>query len=742
MKNFFTIVFALAFIASVYPQTWNRQSGPLHDIQIVQFDNEETMYGYYNSYMYRSKDLGEHWEIIKKFPYTQSSYNDPAPGVINGLFLMGNGELAIHYKDSLYISGDRGLTFNDTSYFPSPYTAVNYFRITHDNMIFNPEAYSTDYGHSFTNYAADDTLYKNLRYIDNDGNFYSYGSTSGKGYKWRIDSDIITESVIPSYIDSLGHIILYGVFGRTFYTRYYLGTKFQEYISVNGDTAANAALNARPVFDDIFYTMNGLYRAKLDSIPDYYTDSTGIKYPKYISSWTLLANVFKSPNSMSYIFKGPEKGTLLAKGEVRTGFYSYYYFFKSYDNGASWDTIITRCEDQKFNTEALRPQGFYFAGTNGYGLWEGGYDSYSMTKLFSNLDIKKYVRSSGGMYYIADMQDGGLTLYNTDGFHTSTDMSTQLGVHPRLLSAAGTVVAFADDSNSVYASVNSGAFKKVLDNAGLPDPAKSRITGLFADNNKIYAAISNPDSTCGIAVINSDGTVSKEYKPDGAQGFTCFAKDKEGAVYAGGDGKSIYKLAADDSLWRALPFEIISVQDLTADSAGVIYAGVIKNSGEYIYSAVYYTADGGESWSLFASPLDSAAGGTDYSALSKINDMDANDKYVAAVTDWNVFASLRANYIGAKDEKPQVAESYTLDQNYPNPFNPGTVISFNLPKASKIKLSIYNTLGQLVSVLANGDFAAGSHKIEFNGKTLSSGIYFYSLEAGNFRSIRKMVLMK
>lgn len=86
--------------------------------------------------------------------------------------------------------------------------------------------------------------------------------------------------------------------------------------------------------------------------------------------------------------------------------------------------------------------------------------------------------------------------------------------------------------------------------------------------------------------------------------------------------------------------------------------------------------------------------------------------------------------------------SFILKQNYPNPFNPTTTISYSLLSAAKIKLNVYNILGQEVKILENEFKHAGNYSINFNTSHLPSGIYFYKLEAGQFSRIKKMILMK
>jgi len=101
----------------------------------------------------------------------------------------------------------------------------------------------------------------------------------------------------------------------------------------------------------------------------------------------------------------------------------------------------------------------------------------------------------------------------------------------------------------------------------------------------------------------------------------------------------------------------------------------------------------------------------------------------------------------AIESEHPIVESYALAQNYPNPFNPTTVISFQLPVAAEVSLSIYNINGQLVRRLANGEFAGGRHSIVWDaaddrGLRVSSGVYFYVIKAGEFNAQRKLVLMK
>jgi hypothetical protein len=101
---------------------------------------------------------------------------------------------------------------------------------------------------------------------------------------------------------------------------------------------------------------------------------------------------------------------------------------------------------------------------------------------------------------------------------------------------------------------------------------------------------------------------------------------------------------------------------------------------------------------------------------------------------------------GAGDT-PKAPAEFALRQNYPNPFNPVTMIPFDIKERVHVSLKIYNIRGQVVRTLADETMDARSYGLEWDGnndtgQTVSSGIYFYKLVAGDFQDVRKLVLMK
>lgn len=111
------------------------------------------------------------------------------------------------------------------------------------------------------------------------------------------------------------------------------------------------------------------------------------------------------------------------------------------------------------------------------------------------------------------------------------------------------------------------------------------------------------------------------------------------------------------------------------------------------------------------------------------------------VSPWSDVYHFTVNLTGVEDET-QLPKEFALNQNYPNPFNPSTVITYHLPKASNVKLIIYDVLGNEIATFVDEYKPAGKYEVEFNASSLSSGVYLYKLQAGDFFQTKKMILMK
>jgi hypothetical protein len=139
------------------------------------------------------------------------------------------------------------------------------------------------------------------------------------------------------------------------------------------------------------------------------------------------------------------------------------------------------------------------------------------------------------------------------------------------------------------------------------------------------------------------------------------------------------------------------------------------------YVAGYGTTTEPKAYSFVDTKLETGS----YSYRLKQIDLDGNYKYSEEV---NVDV--------------EVPIEYALEQNYPNPFNPSTTIKYSIPEDGFVKLAVYNMLGEQVATLVNAQQKSGRYEINFNASNLASGIYLYRLEAQNYLSIKKMILIK
>lgn len=103
---------------------------------------------------------------------------------------------------------------------------------------------------------------------------------------------------------------------------------------------------------------------------------------------------------------------------------------------------------------------------------------------------------------------------------------------------------------------------------------------------------------------------------------------------------------------------------------------------------------------------------------------------------------LNAVLTGVNQTSTEVPVSYLLEQNYPNPFNPVTNINFSMVKSGNAKLTVFDVTGKEIEVLINENLSAGSYTADFDASKLTSGVYFYRLEANDFVQTKKMMLVK
>ncbi len=175
-----------------------------------------------------------------------------------------------------------------------------------------------------------------------------------------------------------------------------------------------------------------------------------------------------------------------------------------------------------------------------------------------------------------------------------------------------------------------------------------------------------------------------------------------------------------------------------ADTFGVavtMYTGISPMAG-----GIFMTGATASSYTQFSVPLTYASDQVPDTCLIQI--FIVNQGAVHAGSTFLVDDLSLGGTATSAEAEGEVPAKYNLSQNYPNPFNPSTTISYDLPLRSHVSLAVYNTLGQQLVQLVNEEVEAGRHEVKFDATGLSSGVYFYRLQAGSVVVTKKMSLLK
>jgi photosystem II stability/assembly factor-like uncharacterized protein len=253
----------------------------------------------------------------------------------------------------------------------------------------------------------------------------------------------------------------------------------------------------------------------------------------------------------------------------------------------------------------------------------------------------------------------------------------------------------------------------------------------FFDENNGFIAGDNDTVN-----VTADG--GSTWKPVHVNGVPTLLTNRDansGAVVNSNTGfvignQIIFKTTDKGNSWNYIPVPDAGVD--TSYNTMVFKDESVGYIGTAFTGCIYKTTDGGNNWAKY------------YNVGSKqslyCSGLSKNGEVYFGLVDGTI-VKYKTSAVGVEDQ-PVVISTYKLDQNYPNPFNPSTTFSFSIANQEKVTLKIYDILGKEVATVLNADLTAGRHSVKFDASGLSSGIYFYTLKAGNFSSTQKMILMK
>ena len=321
---------------------------------------------------------------------------------------------------------------------------------------------------------------------------------------------------------------------------------------------------------------------------------------------------------------------------------------------------------------------------------EGSYNCHIIftdgTNIFSSFDYPTYG------FYMKAAAPGAWTRVNSNsigsGYNTNVKGMTKIN---------NTLYA-ATRNSGIFESTDNGITWNQKTNSGLPSP----VDGQFADR-----------------LLNIG--------PD------LFVSTDNGIYKSTDQAESWIRVDQGFAVWDQ--FNVTQIWAMYTDGTN-LYASVAQDDSAYV------SENGGNTWNDISNGLH-----------HRIKSFTMHNGHLFAA-QWDIDSSIvrYGGATGVKSEDAGVPEKFELSQNYPNPFNPTTNIKFRIPDFTKVSsgrsdfgfvtLKVYTALGEEVTVLINEEKKPGIYNVNFDGKNLSSGIYFYQLKADNFVETKKMILLR
>ena len=290
------------------------------------------------------------------------------------------------------------------------------------------------------------------------------------------------------------------------------------------------------------------------------------------------------------------------------------------------------------------------------------------------------------------------------------------------------------DDDVFLGSENSGIWRST-DSGSSWSPAGQLIGGInsLASRDSILFAGTNGSGVYRSTDRGSSWTPVNNGLPGAAMGILAFAVVDSFVFIGTTDG--VFRTSSDGSTW--------SPSGNTAGGPGGTVVEAITLHGRDLFvttnvdgrnAGIFHTSDAGLHWSNVGQGLPDG----------EVRSLIVHAPYLfAGLADQGVWRRPLAEMIASLGPVARdIPQEYRLEQNYPNPFNPTTTIRYSLPQRSRVLLTVSNILGQTVATLVDEQQDAGSIEVKFDGSTLASGVYFYSLQAGSYARTRRLLLLR
>jgi len=434
---------------------------------------------------------------------------------------------------------------------------------------------------------------------------------------------------------------------------------------------------------------------------------------------------------------------------------------KSYDNGDNWTEFNDGIGYNYVRAITISPTGSLVAGGD-YAIYKTDYTGTSWHSIGLPISTVRKIAINSNDDIFATVWGINRSTDEGQTWETINNGIDNYDIRAILVHNNGDIFAGVWPQNwsinNLYRSIDTGnSWAPVL---SFPLSSVVAITGLaLGPNGEIVAVGSGMGSICHIST--DIGLTWTDVIHNLTFGPGEVAINSLGDIFVSGGNQGLWRLPATDTIWiEAATFPIY---EFFIASNDYIYTKEAKSTdngqtwttignGSYIYSfaensighlffgtneygqGVYRSVDFGETWELISDGLPTSI---NINALT----VDSEDYLYAGTGGKSMFKTTTSTLVSVEDIEFKPT-SFSLEQNYPNPFNPNTIIKFQIPEAHFVTLKVFDVLGNEVATLVNEEKTAGNYNFDFTTDKLTSGVYFYRLQAGSFVETKKMILLK
>ena len=426
--------------------------------------------------------------------------------------------------------------------------------------------------------------------------------------------------------------------------------------------------------------------------------------------------------------------------------------YKSTNKGENWTAINNNLFITQFYYGAVAPSGTtYYGGTQDNGTLKStgstnwseifGGDGGATEVDFNNtnniyieyVNLAFYKSTNGGSSFVKSMNGIPTGPGQFDGTTDRTLFISPFSMDPN---NSNTIVA---GTYRVWRTTNSAGNWSAIsgDLTGGQSDKISTVIVAKGNSNVIYAGCTN-----GRVQVTTDAGSTWNLRNSGLPAAYCtrIATDPNNpstafATFSGfSSGNKVYKTTNYGVSWTNISSNLPNIPV----SCIVVNPGNVNNIFVGTDLGVFSTADGGSSW------VQDNAGLANVS-VADLDYRSSDNKIFAATHGMGMFSTTIVTSV--KELEVNLPGNFELSQNYPNPFNPSTKFRYALPEGKNVKVVVYGLNGRRVAELVNNYQNAGTYEVTWNGKNdsgiqVASGTYIYSIEAGTFTQVRKMVLLK